>query len=41
MISGYCGQKLTWEAEAREIPSSPQWGVENGILLFLINEGLN
>ena len=20
MISGYCGQKLTWEVEAREIP---------------------
>ena len=41
MISGYCGQKLTWKAEAREIPLSPWWGVENGILLFLINEGLN
>ena len=31
MIPGYCGQKLTWEAEA-----SRKWDT-----LFLINEGLN
>ena len=45
MISDYCGQKLSKECqctpEAREIPLIPKWGVENGILLFLINEGLN
>ena len=45
MISDYCGQKLCWECqctpEAREIPLIPYWGLEIGILSFLINEGLN
>ena len=42
MISDYSGQKLSQECqcttEAREIPLCPYWRVENGILLFLINE---
>ena len=27
--------------KAREMPLCPYWGVENEIIVFLINEGLN
>ena len=45
MTSDYYGQKFSYECqctpEAREIPLCPNWGVEIGILLLLINEGFN
>ena len=45
MVSDYCGQKLSQECqctpEARNVLICPYWGVENGILLFLINEALS